>query len=135
MKFSGYRPALIIQTAHLLLCALWNVVGLYLINQGQAAIGPTASWTTIIVVLALLVLLWWSIVKHWFRWYTLFSITAVFFAALAIYGGFTKSPDLWPSEFWRFAGIAVNSVGVIGFVFAIVAAGKDGLSFQGLAGR
>lgn len=135
MKFSAYRPALIIQTAHLLLCALWNSVGLYLLSQGETAIGPTASWASIVVVLVLLALLWWSINKHWFRWYTLFSITAVFFAALAIYGGFTKSPNLWPSEFWRYAGITVNSVGVLGFVFAITAAGKDGLSFQGLAGR
>jgi hypothetical protein len=33
--------------------------------------------------------------------------------------GLTKPPELWPSEFWRVAGIAVNMVGVVGFIMVV----------------
>jgi hypothetical protein len=67
--------------------------------------------------------------------YVLLSISAVFISCLAIYGAFTKSPDLWSSDILRYVGVGINSVGVLGFVLATIAAGKDGLGFQGLAGR
>ena len=41
-------------------------------------------------------------------------------AVSAIFGGFTKDSSLWPSELWRYAGIAVNGIGVVGFGLALV---------------
>lgn len=40
-------------------------------------------------------------------------------AVSAIFGGFTKDSSLWPSELWRYAGVAVNSIGVAGFGLAL----------------
>jgi hypothetical protein len=57
--------------------------------------------------------------RNWMAAYLILSFIVFSLAALTVYGGLTKSPELWPSEFWLVAGIAVNMVGVFGFMMVI----------------
>lgn len=117
---NSYRPALAAQLLHVALCVVWNGLGLWQKSQGIQTIGPTASSGAILFVLLLgagLVLL---LRKGAETPYLLLSLLGLLLSALAIYGGFTKELSNWPSEFWRWAGIIVNAVGVIGFLLALI---------------
>lgn len=35
-------------------------------------------------------------------------------AGAAIAGAFSQDPSLWPSEFWRYAGVGLNCLALIG---------------------
>lgn len=130
-----YRSAFLLQACYVALCILWNGVGLWQRSQGEASIGPSASWTAVVVLCLTLAALYVCLYKSWQQLYLLASIFLVFLASLAIHGAFTKNPNLWPSEFWRYTGAAVNGFGLIGFVFAVLAATRQGLSYQGLRGK
>jgi hypothetical protein len=41
------------------------------------------------------------------------AVTCGLLAFSAVAGAFLKDPALWPSEFWRYAGIAINAFGVV----------------------
>ena len=104
---------------HALLVIVWNITGLWLLSQGKPALGPTATWVGA-VVFAVLMAIYFLLYKKGFE--TLFIIVVTIGALLgsmAIYGAFTKDPGLWPSEFWRYAGVVVNGLGVLGFVFGL----------------
>jgi len=130
-----YRSAFLLQTSYVALCVLWNGIGLWQRSQGEASIGPAASWSAIVVLCLSLLGLYLCLHKSWQQLYLLGSIFLAFLASLAIHGAFTKNPTLWPSEFWRYAGAGVNGFGLIGFVFAVLAATRQGLSYQGLRGK
>lgn len=51
--------------------------------------------------------------------YLIFIILCVLLGVIAIYGGLTKDTSNWPSEFWRWAGIAVNSLPILAFVILL----------------
>jgi uncharacterized membrane protein len=59
------------------------------------------------------------------RWAVIYGLLSAIGGLLALYtvvNAFVADPSLWPSEFWRFAGVAVNAIGVIGGAFGIAAA-------------
>lgn len=116
---SSYRPALAFQLTHVALCVVWNGVGLLQKSRGEPTIGPTASFAAILVVILLGLGLVMLLRKARETPYLCLSALALLLAVPAIYGGLTKDASNWPSEFWRWAGIAVNSVGVIGFLLAL----------------
>jgi len=116
---SAYRLALAAQLLHVALCVVWNAVGLWQQAHGTQTIGPTASFGAIVLVLLLGTALVAFLRKGAETAYILLSLLGLLMSALAIYGGFTKDSSNWPSEFWRWAGIAVNAVGVLGFVLAL----------------
>jgi len=116
-----YQAAFYVQATHAFLCIVWNVVGMWQNDQGMQSIGPTASLTVVSSVGLLLISLWLSLRLNWHTVYLAISCIAFTLAAVAVYGALTKSHALWPSEFWRIAGIVVNLVGVVGFALAVKA--------------
>lgn len=115
----AYRPALAAQLLHVALCVVWNGLGLWQKSQGIQTIGPTASFGAIVFVLLLGAGLILLLRRGAETPYLLLSLLGLLLSALAIYGGFTKDLSNWPSEFWRWAGIIVNAVGVLGFILAL----------------
>ena len=116
-----YKPALVLIVLHALLVIVWNLVGVRLLSQGKSALGPTATLTGALVF-GVLVAIYFLFYKKGYKKFFLISVfIGASFGAMAIYGALTKDPGLWPSEFWRYAGIAVNAIGVLGLLFALKA--------------
>lgn len=109
-----------------LLCVVWNVYGSVQIANGGRALGPTATIAGAVLIAVLATAL---VVTHR-RWVWAYRILAVLGAAMAaftIWNSFRLDPGLWPSEFWRWAGIAVNALGVLG---ALAAMPREGSRIQ-----
>jgi hypothetical protein len=99
-----------VQLAWALLAAAWNVAGVVLIANGARAPGPTASLFGAAVLIAIGV----GLVATFNRSaiiYAGLSIVSAAMAGAAVYNALTADPSLWPSEFWRYAGIMLNGVG------------------------
>jgi len=93
-------------------CVAWNVVGVALVSQGRPGIGPTAS-LAIAAGSAVLGLLLFLAAR---RSPTIFGFLAALCAVAAfapVFQAITGDPSLWPSPFWRWAGAALNSLGII----------------------
>lgn len=119
VKKIHFKPVIYFQVVYILLCMAWNLIGVWQIRNGVPSLGPTASLMTVSVFIFLALLLMFSVKKHWAVVYLGLSLLLALLASSAIYGGFAKDPKLWPSEFWRYAGIAVNLVGVLGFAMLL----------------
>jgi hypothetical protein len=117
---TGAGGILYAQVAWAVLAAVWNFAGVALIASGQRAPGPTASAGGGIVLLALAV----AFVAARSRWpwwvYMALSAVAAFMGAAAVYNAFVQDPALWPSEFWRYAGIVLNGAGAVASVLAVL---------------
>lgn len=112
-------PALAVQLFHALLCIIWNLIGVWQLSKGLPAIGPTASIAAIGIILVLSGLLIEGVRSKHVALYLGVSGLIFLAAVSAIYGGFTKDPSFWPSEAWRYAGIIVNAIGLVGFGLAL----------------
>ncbi len=113
-----FQPALALQLLHAALCVVWNGVGLAQRAHGVQSIGPTASWTAIVVMIVFGAGLVYFLTAGWKIAYFVLSPIGLLAAMAAIVGALTNDPLNWPSEFWRWAGIAVNAIGLIGFFLA-----------------
>lgn len=122
------RIAICLQVIWAALSMCWNIAGLYLIAQGQRAPGPTASLVAaglLLIIAIVLILAWRS------KWSVIYAVVTVFagvMALMAVINAFTADPLLWPSEFWRYAGAALNTLGVLGAVLAIAIIIKNKLA-------
>jgi len=114
-----FAHALRVQLFHSVLCIIWNVVGVWQLSKGLPAIGPTASVAGISIILVLSGLLMLGVRSRYVTLYLCVSALLFLAAVSALYGGFTKDPSFWPSEVWRYAGIIVNMIGLIGFGLAL----------------
>ena len=114
MIYNDYNAAIKIQSMHSMLCIAWNAAGLWQIQSGLHATGPTASIMTITVVAIMIFSLHTCLFKGWETAYLVLSILICIMAALAVTQGLIHEPSLWPSEVWRFAGISLNVIGVAG---------------------
>lgn len=121
MLVSRYSRPLLLQTIHAVLCVGWNGIGLWQKAHGQATIGPTASWIALLMSVVLVSALFALLRSRKELAYLALSLVAALLALVAVLGGFTKDPSLWPSEFWRWAGIVVNTIGVAAFPVALAA--------------
>ena len=119
MLKSFFIHALRVQLFHSVLCIIWNVIGVWQLSKGLPAIGPTASVAGIGIILVLSGLLILGVHSRYVALYLGVSGLLFLAAVSAIYGGFTKDPSFWPSEVWRYAGIIVNTIGLIGFGLAL----------------
>lgn len=93
-------------------CVLWNVAGVVQVWRGASGIGPTAS-LPVAIVLGLAAILLVYTARHDL---ILFAILSGLFALggfAAVYQALTGEPSLWPSPFWRWAGAALNTVGLV----------------------
>ena len=57
--------------------------------------------------------------KGYEKTFFLMAFAGALVGALTIYSALTKEHSLWSSEFWRFAGIVVNFLAVVGFIFTV----------------
>jgi len=119
MLTNTYKTALLFMMAHAFLAALWNVAGVWLISQDQSPLGPTASLTGVSVLAVLILAYIFTLKKGYERSFLVLAFSGALLGLLTIYGALTKEHSLWPSEFWRVAGIAVNALALIGLSFAM----------------
>ncbi|MEI9419708.1 hypothetical protein O7A70_00735 [Mesorhizobium sp. Cs1299R1N1] len=113
------RTALAAQLVWAGLSALWNVSGVLLMAAGKQALGPTASIAAAALLVGIAVLLVLCR-PRWFWAYAGLSVLAGLMALFAVINAFTADPALWPSGFWRYAGAALNAIGVLAAVSAVV---------------
>lgn len=112
------KSSLVILLIWASLCVVWNVYGRLQLANGGRALGPTATLTGAGVIVGIgLALLFTS--SRWPLIYQALAGLCIAMAAMTIWNAFRLDPALWPSEFWRYAGIAVNSLGVLGGLMAI----------------
>jgi len=119
------KLAILFMISHGLLVILWNIIGLLLLSQGKSALGPTASLAGIFLFIVLIGLYIFFDKKEYNKLFLLVVFIGALLGSMAIYGALTKSHSLWPSEFWRYAGICVNTLGVIGFFLALKSSKKN----------
>ena len=112
--------ALVVQVTWAILAAVWNVAGVALIARGLRAPGPTASAGAAVLLLAVAVAFVLSIAR-WPVAYALLSAGAGLMALAAVVNAFVQDPALWPSEFWRYAGVLLNGAGVVACAAALLA--------------
>jgi hypothetical protein len=108
-----------VQLGWALLAAAWNVAGVVLIANGGRAPGPTAS----LLGAAVLIVIGVGLVATSNRSaiiYAALSIVSAAMAGGAVYNALTADPSLWPSEFWRYAGIILNGTGVLAAGAALI---------------
>lgn len=112
------RIVLIVQLLWAVGAIMWNVVGVQRIEQNLQPLGPTASLTAAIAlgVFALLLALG---LRFSAVLYALLSLIGVPAAGVAIFGAFTHDVSMWPSEVWRYTGVALNSIGVLSSIVAV----------------
>jgi hypothetical protein len=101
-----------VQLPWALSAAAWNIAGVALIANGARSPGPTAS----LLGAALLTAIGVGLVAASNRAaiiYAGLSIVSAAMAGAAVYNALTADPSLWPSEYWRYAGIVLNGIGTI----------------------
>ena len=113
LKAPALTGPLILQLSHLVLSCVWNVAGVYLISRGLAPLGPTASIATAALLIGVALLMIIGAKKSIYLFLAC-SVIAMAGAGAAITGAFTQDPSLWPSEFWRFSGVGLNCLALIG---------------------
>ncbi len=98
---------------------LWNIIGLGLIAQGMASLGPVASWVVVIAasIMGLLLLLG---AKRFVWLYLLVTILQWLLSINAVATPLIKDPSLWGYKGSRYAGMVVNLVGLLGAVWSIM---------------
>lgn len=101
--------------------AAWNAYGLYQIQNNGAPPGPTASLSVGMIGLIVALIILAIDLTKWNKWvYGGLCAICCFFGAIAVYGAFTKDASLWPSEAWRWAGILLNGIGSLSFLFGLL---------------
>lgn len=119
MENKNYKTALIFMLLHASLVIVWNIVGVWLLSQDESALGPTASLVGALVFATLIAIYLFFYKKGYEKLFLSIVSIGALLGATAIYGAFTKDPVLWPSEFWRYAGVAINTLGISGFIIAL----------------
>jgi len=114
-----YKPALIFIVLHAILVIVWNIVGVWLLSEGKSALGPTATFVGALIFAVLIAIYYFFYKKGYEKLFLIVVAIGALLGSMAIYGAFTKDPNLWPSEFWRYAGVAVNALGVLALLFAL----------------
>ncbi|MBL8821650.1 MAG: hypothetical protein JNJ77_03610 [Planctomycetia bacterium] len=117
MMTSAIWNVYVLQLVYLAGCIFWNVAGVILQSKGMQPLGPTASWAAAGLMVVPGLLAWWGLKsKSWH--YMLASALMGLGGLAAIVPALTSDdPSLWPSPFWRWAGIVLN---LFGLVLAIV---------------
>lgn len=106
------------QGFHIVGAAAWNVVGVILLSMGLRSPGPTASLSMAVILLVVGAIIVFGAYRQ--KWlYLVASCLAGIGGFLAIYQAFNLDPALWPSEFWRYAGVALNSVGLLAAISGV----------------
>jgi len=105
--------------AHATLVIVWNLVGVWLLSNNKPALGPTATVIGAVVFALFIIAYLYSYSKGLKKVFVSLVTLGALLGSFAVYGALTKAPSLWPSEFWRYAGIGVNLLGVLGFLLVL----------------
>lgn len=105
------RATLRVQWLHIALSSLWNVAGLWRVANGQAPLGPSASYLVLFLALGAGVLMVWGAHKAP-SWYTLASAAMALALLAPIVGALVLDAARWPSPGWRWGGLVLNGVGL-----------------------
>jgi len=125
MHWTKIRKVAVFQLIYLTLAALWNLVGVARIAQGLRAPGPTASVAVAAYLLVLGVVIYAGARRNR-GIYLAATLLVGIGAASAIVQAFQLDPSLWPSSFWRYAGVLLNGLGLFGAVWGCLAGFKAG---------
>jgi len=120
MLWDRLERALWVQWTHISLSVAWNVVGVLLIERGLRAPGPTASMSVAAFLIALALGMFLG-ARRLVPLYLAASWVAGLGALWAIVQAFRLDPALWPSESWRYAGVLLNALGVLGAAWGTLA--------------
>jgi hypothetical protein len=113
------KPILAIQLLHIVGAIVWNVSGVLLVARGLRSPGPTAS----LALAVLMLVLGTGMIIGLHRWiilYVVASAVALLGALSAVVNAFTADPALWPSDFWRYAGVVLNGIGAAGAILGFI---------------
>ncbi len=114
-----FKRASLLQVLYWALVAAWNIAGLVLINMGQPALGPTASLLPVFALGVITVFMLYAGIKG-SKVYPYIGSAVLLLAVIIVAQAFIKAPDLWPSDAWRYAGVAVNGFGALSAVMGLV---------------
>ena len=106
------RLAVQLQITYGVLVALWQIVGLWRLGQGEPALGPTASGNVAVFAVASTGALYALVRAFPGAYVALASLLAVP-ALLTIQNAFVADASLWPSPWARWGGVALNGLGVL----------------------
>lgn len=120
MAINHYKKSLSLLVLHASLAILWNVVGLWLISQGKEGISPNATLKAILLLLLLITGYFVALKRGLDTIYVFFAFVAFIISFYGIAMGLTRDHSLWTSEIARYVGVAINFIGVIGFVYALI---------------
>lgn len=101
-----------------LLCTAWNLYGAVQIANGRPALGPTATYAGAGLALAL-TLLFLVASGRWPLVYKLLAAFAAVVAGITVWNAFALDPSNWDLQFWRWAGAALNTAGIVGGILAL----------------
>ena len=111
----------LLQLAWFALSAAWNAAGASLVLSGRRALGPKASFAAAAILVVLGGALAYSAGRAPLAYLALSAVTGWAALAAAV-NAFRTDPSLWPSDFWRHVGAAINAVGVLGAGLALASA-------------
>lgn len=107
-----FRNAIRAQITYGVLVTLWQLAGLALIARGHAPLGPTASGSVAIFAVASTTTL--IALARWRPGLFVAASSMIGLpAALTILNAFSADPASWPSPWTRWAGVAVNAIGIL----------------------
>ncbi len=119
-RLGHFEAPLRLQGIYLALVVFWNAAGAILIAWGLRAPGPTASLLVILFALFFAAgLIFGS--RRLPGLYLGISMLMVIAGAQALVSAWTRDPALWPSDFWRYAGMALNALGSGAGIWGVLA--------------
>ena len=113
------RLAVHLQITYGVLVALWQIVGLWRLGQGEQALGPTASGNVAIFAVASTGALY-ALVRAFPGIYVAIASLLAIPALLTIQNAFVADPSLWPSAWARWGGVVLNGLGVLAPTLAFI---------------
>lgn len=112
------ESALFVQLGYAGLVIAWQLTGVVLIELGSRSPGPSASLQMVVVAIAIAGGLILGL-RKFLPLFVVLSLASGLAAGGTIMNAFTADPLLWPNDLSRYAGVAINAVGVVGGVLAL----------------
>lgn len=110
---TNLNHALRVLLCYCIAVVVWQLAGVTLLASGYRALGPSASLTVAAVTVVIAIALVLSF-RHLRAIFYALCAFICWGAASTISNAFTANPSLWPSDWARYAGVAINVTGFAG---------------------